>query len=233
MKKLLILFLTVGLCLTSVFAFASCGCQKEDTRVNTSTLTEPDIVDSNGFGYIIVDSKTLTLTQYKGSATEVQIPSEYEGKSVTAVGGGAFRNTQISSVTVPDSVTSIGERAFSNCQKLSSVNLPDEIKVIEKNAFEYCPNLKTVKLPSDLETIGMYCFTASGIESIEIPDSVTSIDHYAFYQCLNLKTVKVPASVKEFGMEVFSDDENLTITGPKGSAIEEYAKQNKYKFTAE
>lgn len=233
MKKLLISILTVCLCLTSVFALASCGCQAEDTRINTSTVTEPDVVDSNGFGYITVNSKTLTLTQYKGSATEVQVPSEYNGKPVTAIGEGAFRKTDISSVTVPDSVTSIGVRAFSNCPNLTTVSLPDGITEIGQNAFEYCFNLKTVKLPSNLKTIGMYCFTASGLESIEIPEKVTYLDHYTFYQCLELKTAKVPASVEKFGKDVFGYDDKLTITGEEGSAIQEYAEQNNIKFTAE
>ncbi|MCH5299888.1 MAG: leucine-rich repeat domain-containing protein [Ruminococcus sp.] len=233
MKKLIISILTVCLCLTSVFVLTSCEEEQKGSRVDTATVTEPDVVDDDGFGYIIVDSKTVMLTQYTGSAEDVSVPSEYEGMPVTEIGEGAFRSTKVTSVTVPNSVTSIGVRAFSNCQKLTSVILPDGIKTIEQNAFDYCSNLKTIKLPNTLETIGMYCFTVSGLESIEIPESVTYIDHYAFYQCLNLETAIVPATVKEFGQNVFSGNDKLTITGPSGSAIEDYAKEYELNFTAE
>lgn len=233
MKKLLILIFTVCLCFMSVFTLTSCKKEQVGSRVDTATVTEPDVVDDDGLGYIIVDSKTVTITQYTGSAADVSIPSEYEGMPVTEIGEGAFRSTKVSSVTIPDSVTSIGVRAFSNCQNLNSVKLSDGIKTIEQNAFEYCSNLKSITLPNTLETIGMYCFTVSGLESIEIPESVTYIDHYAFYQCLNLETAKVPATVKEFGQNVFSGDDKLTITGSEGSAIEDYAKKYELKFTAE
>lgn len=233
MKKLLISILMVCLCLTSVFALASCENKKESTRVNTANITEPAIVDSNGFGYIIENSKTLTITQYKGTATEIQIPTEYEGKTVTAIGEGAFRKTEVSAVTIPDTIESIGIRAFSNCQKLTSITIADSVKVIDNNAFEYCYNLKSITLPSSLEKIGMYAFTGANIVSIDIPDKVTSIGHYAFFQCLSLESATIPESVTEFGMGIFNEDDKLTITCVEGSEAENYVKENDYKYTAE
>lgn len=233
MKKLLISILIVCLCLSSCFALASCGCEKNPANSTPTRATQPDVVDSNGFGYIIVDSKTLTITQYTGTSLEVQVPSEYDGKTVTALGNGAFRGTEVTSVTVPDTITSIGDRTFSNCPNLASISLPEGLTKIDNNAFEYSFSLKSITLPSTLESLGRYAFSGSGIESIEIPEKVTLLDHFAFFQCSNLKSVKIPESVEEFGDGVFQGDDNLTITGAEGSAAEKYAEENNIEFIAE
>lgn len=233
MKKLLISLLIVCLCLSSAFALASCGCENDSTIVNSSRATEPEMVDTDGFGYIALSNDTLAVTQYTGTATEVEVPSEYEGKTITAVGNGTFRSTQVTSVIVPDTVTSIGERAFSNCTNLTSVLLPEGLKKINNNAFEYCFSLTSINLPSSLESLGMYAFTGSALESIEIPEKVTKLDHFTFFQCKSLESVRIPGTVTEFGDGVFQGDENLTIKGAEDTAAEEYAKTQKIRFVAE
>ena len=79
MKKILTAFLSIILCFCCVFAFASCGCQEADTRVKVPGTTAPELVDENGFGYIIVDSKTLMVTKYSGTAKDIIVPAEYDG----------------------------------------------------------------------------------------------------------------------------------------------------------
>ncbi len=224
MKKLLSSLIAVCLCLTTVAALSSCGCQKEeDTRVITATTTEPELVDENGFGFIIVDGKTLTLTKYSGTATDIEIPSEFEGKPVTEIKNGAFRETDIKSVSIPSSIKTIGDRAFTSCVKLEKVVMAQGVEAIDKFAFSYCTALKNVEFPDTIKSIGMFSFTATGLEEIKIPNGVEEIGAYAFYQCTELKTAYVPASVTTIDKGAFTENGGLTIYGEKDSAAEEYA----------
>ncbi len=232
MKKILTAILSICLCFCCVFSFASCGCQEEDTRVKEPGTTAPELVDENGFGYVIVDSKELTLTKYTGSATDITVPAEYQDKPVTAIGEDAFRDTRITSVVIPSSVKSLGSRAFDGCVALASVTLPEGLESIGDHAFKYDTALTEIKLPSTLKTIGMYAFTYTGISSVEIPDGVTTIGEYCFYQNEKLATATVPASVTTIKKFAFADCPNLTIKGESGSAVETYAKAEKIKFEA-
>lgn len=231
MKRILTAVFAVCLCFSTVFALASCGCEKEeDTRVIIAKETQPDVLDDQGYGYIIVDGKTLTITQYKGSAMELDIPSEYDGKPVTAIGDHVFRSQAITSVKIPSSIESIGNRAFSDCASLTNISFSEGLKVIDNFAFSYCSGLKEVKFPSTLTSINQYAFTGCGLVSIDVPDSVTEIGHMAFYQCADLESAKIPSTVKEFGQYVFDEDKKLTITCPKGSEAEKYAKKYDIKY---
>ncbi|MDY3862215.1 MAG: leucine-rich repeat domain-containing protein [Ruminococcus sp.] len=233
MKKLLSSLLAVCLCLTSAAALGSCGCQKEDTRVITAETTQPELVDENGFGYVIVDGKTLTLTQYKGSAVDIQVPSEYDGKPVTEIENSVFRSQDIKSVSIPSSIKKIGNRAFSDCQKLEKVELAEGVEYIDTFAFSYAFALKEIKLPSTLKTIGQYAFTACAMEEVKIPEGVEEIGAFAFYQCENLKTAYVPDTVTTIDKGAFKESAGLTIYGKSGSAAEQYANDNGDTFAEE
>ena len=126
------------------------------------------------FGYIFgtssYDGGVATKQYYKYSTITYYIPSSL--KSVTVTGGnilyGAFYNCSgLTSITIPDSVTSIGSDAFYNCKGLTSVTIPDSVTSIGSSAFKGC----------------------SGLTSIAIPDSVTSIGSDAFYSCSNLTSI--------------------------------------------
>ncbi len=230
MKKLLTAFLSIILCFCCVFAFASCGCQEEDTRVKVPGTTAPELVDENGFGYIIVNSSTLTVTKYSGTATDIIVPAEYDGKPVTAIGEDAFRDCKITSVEIPSSIKSIGKRAFDGCMSLSSVKLPEGLESIGDHAFKYDTELKEIKFPSTLKSIGMYAFTFTGITTVEIPENVTTIGAYCFFQNEKLETAIVPANVTTIEKCAFAECPELTIKGESGSAIEEYAESEKIPF---
>ena len=143
------------------------------------------------------DNTAVIVTNYKynGAAADVTIPSRYKGKPVTTIGHAAFFNSAVTSVTIPDSVTSISDSAFINCPQLTNISIPNSVTYIGFSAFNSCTSLKSITLPSSLSTIQSYAFCNCGnLETIRIPVSVTSIGNCAFDDCPSLMTVTYPGS---------------------------------------
>lgn len=144
-----------------------------------------------------LDNTAAIVTNYKynGAAADVTIPSRYKGKPVTTIGHAAFFNSAVTSVTIPDSVTSISDSAFINCPQLTNISIPNSVTYIGFSAFNSCTSLKSITLPSSLSTIQSYAFCNCGnLETIRIPVSVTSIGNCAFADCPSLMTVTYPGS---------------------------------------
>ena len=143
------------------------------------------------------DNTAVIVTNYKynGAAADVTIPSRYQGKPVTTIGHAAFFNSAVTSVTIPDSVTSISDEAFVNCPKLTNISIPNSVTYIGFSAFSSCTSLKSITLPSSLSFIsGALFLGCSQLTTIHIPVSVTSIGNNAFADCPSLMTVTYPGS---------------------------------------
>ena len=155
---------------------------------------------------------TYTVTSIGNSAfadcyalTSVTIPN-----SVTSIGDKAFYRCGLTSVTIPYSVTSIGEWAFWKCSSLTSVNIPNSVTSIGVGAFSDCSSLTSVTIPNSVTSIGNSAFyDCSALTSVTIPNSVTSIGNYAFSGCSSLTSVNIPHSVTSIGDGAFSDCLNL------------------------
>ena len=105
---------------------------------------------------------------------------------------------------IPDSVTSIGNRAFSSCDSLQSVTIPDSVTSIGEGAFEDCSSLQSVTIPDSVTSIGDFAFSwCSSLQYVTIPDSVTSIGNEAFWGCKSLQSVTIPDSVTSIGDRAF------------------------------
>lgn len=143
------------------------------------------------------DNTAAIVTNYKynGAAADVTIPSRYKGKPVTTIGHAAFFNSAVTSVTIPDSVTSISDDAFVNCPQLTNISIPNSVTYIGFFAFGSCTSLKSITLPSSLSSISGTLFSGcSQLTTIHIPVSVTSIGNNAFADCPSLMTVTYPGS---------------------------------------
>lgn len=137
----------------------------------------------------------VTNYRYNGAAADVTIPSRYQGKPVTTIGHAAFFNSAVTSVTIPDSVTSISDSAFINCPQLTNISIPNSVTYIGFSAFSSCTSLKSITLPSSLSFIsGALFLGCSQLTTIHIPVSVTSIGNNAFADCPSLMTVTYPGS---------------------------------------
>ncbi|MBQ2126079.1 MAG: leucine-rich repeat domain-containing protein, partial [Bacteroidaceae bacterium] len=125
-------------------------------------------------------------------------------EGVTSIGNSAFESFKMSAITLPSTLETIGNRAFSNCKNFHRVNIPQGVTTIGDEAFEFC-YLHQIELPNSLTTIGASAFyNCSGLNCVEIPNSVTAIGASAFEGCLNLTDVTIGSNVRSIGNSAFS-----------------------------
>lgn len=158
-----------------------------------------------------LDNTAAIVTNYKynGAAADVTIPSRYKGKPVTTIGHAAFFNSAVTSVTIPDSVTSISDDAFVNCPQLTNISIPNSVTSIGFFAFSSCTSLKSITLPSSLSSISEALFSGcSQLTTIHIPVSVTSIGNNAFGDCPSLMTVTYSGSKKQWDDDIKKGSNN-------------------------
>lgn len=154
-----------------------------------------DAANAPLFDFAFTPDNTAVIVRYKGTAADVTIPSRYKGKPVTMIDHAAFYNSVVTSVTIPDSVTSIRDSAFVFCSQLTNISIPNSVTAIGSFAFDGCTKLESITLPSSLSTIQSYAFYNCGnLKTIRIPVSVTFIENFAFDGCPSLMTVTYPGS---------------------------------------
>jgi hypothetical protein len=159
------------------------------------------IADGSGYDD---NGRSNPVGVFSGSnLTGISIP-----RSVKSIGAYAFYGNQLTSVTIPNSVTSIGERAFAQNQR-TSVTIPNSVTSIGERAFER-NQLTSVDIPNSVTSIGDWAFAQNQLTSVTIPNSVTSIGERAFYMN-QLTSVTIPNSVTTIGEEAFGD--NFTFRG--------------------
>lgn len=174
-----------------------------------------DAVNAQLFDFeFILNNTAVIVTRYNGTAADVTIPSRYKGKPVTMIDHAAFFNSVVTSVTIPDSVTSIDDNAFGFCSQLTNISIPNSVTYIGFSAFAHCTSLKSITLPSSLSSISEALFSGcSQLTTIHIPDSVPSIQSNAFYHCRNLETIRIPVSVTLIETDAFAGcPSSMTVT---------------------
>lgn len=208
-------------------AFADCtnltsvtyGGDWSNLTIQSGNPAVEDAVNAQLFDFVFTPDNTAVIVRYKGTAADVTIPSRYKGKPVTAINNAVFPNSAVTSVTIPDSVTSIHDVSFFNCSQLTNISIPNSVTYIGYAAFSYCTSLKSITLPSSLSTISRALFSGcSQLTTIHIPDSVSSIQFYAFHDCENLETIRIPVSVtsiRDFAFDGCPSSMTVTYSGSK------------------
>ena len=172
---------TVPDTVTSICAFAFCQC------TSLTSITIPDCVTSIGERVFYGCTKLTSIEVSSNNANYKSVDGILYDKDVTTLISCPGGKT---SVTIPDSVTSIGSYAFSSCTSLISVTIPDGVTSIGDSAFYFCTNLTSITIPDGVTSIGTYTFmSCTSLTYIVIPVSVTSIGNYAFQDCASLKDV--------------------------------------------
>ena len=197
------------------FAFENCS--------GLTSITIPDSVTSIG-DHAFYNCSSLT-----------NITVSENNKYFSSLNGVLFNKDKTELVTylignerteyaIPDSVTSIGDRAFYKCSSLTSIIIPDSVTSIGDHAFYNCSSLTNITIPDSVTSIGDHAFhNCSGLTSITIPDSVTSIGDHAFYNCLT--SITVSENNKYFSSlngVLFNKDKTELITYPIGNERTEY-----------
>ena len=148
-------------------------------------------------------------------------------KTLTAIPDRLCNNdSNLSSITLYDNITSIGNSSFTNCTLLENINIPNSVTSIGDGAFYACSGLTSVTIPNSVTSIGHSAFSScSGLTSVTIPNSVTSIGDGAFYACSGITSVTIPNSVTSIGGFAFS-----SCSGLKAVHISDLSAWCKIKF---
>ena len=235
---------------TSIGNYAFSGCS------SLTSVTIPDSVTSIGncafsgcetlTQFVVGENNsyfsTIDGVLFNKDATEILCyPGGLKGSyiisdSVTSIGDYAFYDCDgLTSITIGNSVTSIEERAFAYCDVLTSVTIGDSVTSIGEQAFYDCDGLTSITIPDSVTSIGRNAFyDCDGLTSITIPDSVTSIGYSAFENCSSLTSVTIGDNVTSIGYRAFRDCSSLTsITIPDSvTSIGDYAFYHCSKLTS-
>lgn len=152
-----------------------------------------------------------TVYQYTGMTQDVEIPSKWQGKNITSISDRCFQGTDIKSVLIPDSITSIESQAFAACKKLTTIDIPDSVTSIGYRCFSNCTSLSKVTLSRNITSIENEMFNGcSRLKNVTIPNKVTYIGYNAFSNCSSLTSIVIPDTVKTIGSNAFYWCTNLT-----------------------
>ena len=172
------------------------------------------------------ENGTMTITGYRGLEGQVSIPSTIDGLPVTTIGGWAFLSSDVTSITIPDSITSIESGAFADCTRLTNIAIPSSVTSIVGGVdgpFDGCASLTNITVDplnprycsvdgvvfdKSITTLVQYPPGRSGAYSI--PESVNTIANYAFCLAPKLTTITVPETVTSVGSHAFSSCTALT-----------------------
>lgn len=157
-------------------------------------------------------NNNVTITNVKaGDQKSIEIPETIDGGTVKIIGANAFEDCDtFTSITLPQSLTSIGMLAFHQCTALKSINIPQNVTNIGDSAFKECKSLTSISIPSGVTSINAYTFIlCTSLRSIELPDHLVSIGYGAFTGCSSLESVVIPADVTSVGGLAFSGCSSL------------------------
>lgn len=162
------------------------------------------------FAYRIMADGTVRVIKWKNSGTKTaEIPGEVEGRPVTSIGPGAFREVKAETVIIPDSVRIIGCQAFSRCGSLKKVVLPEGLEYIGAEAFIRCTNLSDITFPSGLTYLGDNAFIRVPVKKAILPEGLKYLGAAAFRGGGECTKVYLPGTLEYVGPLAFQFQEKL------------------------
>lgn len=169
------------------------------------SLTSITVAENNGYyssvdGVLFNKDKTILIQCPGGKSGDYIIPN-----SVTSIGNDAFSNCdRLTSITIPDSVITIGSSAFSGCDSLTSATIPDSVTRIVDYTYQDCISLTSVTIGDSVTSVDYHAFYGcTSLMSVSIGNNVTSIDQFAFDGCTSLASLTIPDSVITIGNNAF------------------------------
>lgn len=171
-------------------------------------------VTIDGIKYHIENGEATIAVQDETLSGDIVIPEsisyDENNYSVVRATNGAFQNTDITGITLPNSITSLGNSCFKLCNKLTSVKLPDNITSLGDYTFMGCSDLSVIELPKKLISLGVSCFLGCNITKLTLPNSITKLGRGCFNSCENLETVTLPQNITNLPDFAFNDCKKLS-----------------------
>ncbi len=256
MKKFLISVLSILSIACLSAGFLSCGEKTGESSSTQSASQESTPVfetDEDSLAYTLSEDKSYYAVCGMGNyaGTEVVVPDSFRGLPVKEIAEEAFKETSLTKVTLPDtvtvigksafdtctslqiadlgkSVTAVGELAFANCDALQKVVLSETLQTIADYAFMNCHKLQFFTLPATLKSIGKSAFFSAMIRELVLPESLETLGEGAFGSCASLKRVTLGGALRTIGAYAFARCKELTkvtigdsITTVGGAAFSE------------
>jgi len=186
---------------------------------------EPELYARDGVLYFIKGNEAVAVS-FNLITPNIVIPEKIEGYNVTDIGT-VFKQTQIESIVLPNTITKLQSYAFYECKSLKSIKLPETLTSIGNYAISYCSVLENLDLPESITYIGEYAFAGCfaitkitipkyittlnksvlvgcrGLKEIVLPDNLTSIGERAFDSCTSLEVINLPQNLKSMGPYCF------------------------------
>jgi hypothetical protein len=231
---------------------------EKKTEKPTEKETEQPLVASKNLSLEPISEGYYQLTGMgRCKDHNIVIPSEYKGgrvvqirdkafyncfdltgavvpNSVTHIGEFAFSVSNLCTITISDSVQTIGKYAFSGCTRLEAITIPKDITVINDGTFCQCELIEEVIIPEGVTRIGVEAFSECiSLKSIVIPENVVSIEDYAFYKCSDLTSVILPRGLKTIGVSAFGRCKDLLVIEYQGTKAEWEAIEKHYDWDKE
>lgn len=193
---------------------------------------------TSDFTYSLDSSGNATITAYKGTESNLTIPSTIDGHNVITIDRHAFNESRnstngsvLKNVVVSEGIEKIGLLAFNGCENLESVKLPESLKNIDMQAFLGCSKLSSINIPSQIQYILNSTFQETNLTEVDIPENVKKVEARAFGICKNLKKVRIYSKDITLDQGVFEyGSSDLVLYGYEGSTTQTYAEQNSIKF---
>ena len=191
------------------------------------------MVDSMYFNIVSIEEMTCAITygdSYSNTYVgELVIPEKvtYNGRTLTVTEIDRIEGDSLTSVSIPNSVITIGSYAFSGCERLTSINIPNSVTTIESYAFSGCERLTSINIPNSVTTIESYAFEdCDGLTSVSIPNSVTTIGNLVFAGCTHLEELTIGNGIKELPYDEYINE--LHQIGSYDTLLGEYTNSYSY-----
>ncbi len=198
-----------------------------DIVANPKPWPETDVVQ------VVIESGVTGIGEYAfencTNLTDISIPD-----TMIRIGQCAFHEcNSLTGIMIPYGVTEIEAASFAGCSSMTNISIPNSVTSIARDALSGCSSLTSITLPDSLTTIGYGAFwNCTGLARLKIPENVTGIGNIAFGICSNLTRIDIPVSVTTFGNDVFTGCTSLKIYGASPSTAKTYADQHNIAFVA-